>query len=672
MNQKIEGLNKKTLKKVFKLLKKDTKNFSTLLVRDPLDYLDFEVTLDETVGMIAYEINSGNYNPQRPRLHLSAKGKGINRPTVVFDVKDALVYRFCIQQIEDELLEKTRQKKNNVKGGIKIAPNRTESGDEWYEKYFKDWMEHQNNLKRALLHSEYLVTTDIASYFENVNILVLKDLVRSDVEGKNGVLNLLFYFLENTRFRHHYEVNTFNGLPQENTDCSRTLAYYFLKSNDEEMAAFCKENKESGAEFYRYVDDMSITVDSEVTGRKALKRMTESLRKLNLVASIEKTAILTKAEAWSELFFQENDYLSAIEESLLSKLKERQTVETEIQKLESYYSKLIEAKRDNCKNWIKILKRFYTLCIYAKSDLLMKEIREHVIKYPTLFSDTKIAKYLIMNQDKDDFKETLTSLINYLYSEENLYPAIESNLLETFLFINFDSLGTDIICRLRGLCNDVFFKKSGYKPLSDYARAIACLMFYRFDDKNIETVANHYLKRLENDYMLRKYMIFISLAVKNKNLRQKVLNKARTEQSPSINRLVNFVDDIGKYKNQRIVRDFLKRNELNICYKPAALFSVAVEAQSDLNDSTVSKDLRQEFKDNDISLSDDASVSAKKTDTEWLITDWDKTYLIKKHKSKLSIYLGDKPEDDFEILETYKPVRIEILKELIDIYDAGQ
>ena len=189
-NQNIENLNKESLVKAFRRLRDSTKNFSLLIVRDPLDYLDFEVSLDSNIGSILQEINSSNYHPKKPYLHLSAKSKGINRPTVVFDVKDALIYRFCIEQIEDELIKKTRLK--NIRGGVKITPNTTAEGDEFYEKWFKDWMEHQKSLQESLNRKKYLVTTDIASYFENINILVLKDLIMNDVSNKNGVLNLLF------------------------------------------------------------------------------------------------------------------------------------------------------------------------------------------------------------------------------------------------------------------------------------------------------------------------------------------------------------------------------------------------------------------------------------------------------------------------------------------------
>ncbi len=71
---------------------------------------------------------------------------------------------------------------------------------------------------------------------------------------------------------------------------------------------------------------------------------------------------------------------------------------------------------------------------------------------------------------------------------------------------------------------------------------------------------------------------------------------------------------------------------------PKLLFSVGGEVQGDLNNEDILESLRQEFKDNSISLSDNASVSVKKTDIEWLITDGGKIYIVKKQGNKLDIY----------------------------------
>lgn len=560
MKQLVENLNKGVLIKSFKRLQKSTKGFSSLIVRDPLDFLDFEVNLESNLDSLIFEINSGSYHPQRPYLHLSAKSKGINRPTVVLDVKDALVYRFCIEQIDDELINKTRQK--NIRGGMKITPNRNSDGDDFYEKWFKDWMEYQEALQESLENKKFLVTTDIASYFENINILVLKDLIRGDVEGKKGVLNLLFYFLENTRFRYDYEVNTFNGLPQEDIDCSRILAYYFLNSHDQNMGEFCKKHD---SDFYRFVDDMSIVVNTEADGKWALKCMAESLRKLNLVSSIEKTSIVKKEKAKEELFFDENYHLNELEENLKSKLKSNEDTKLVLKEIKKYYAKLIKTKKDSYKNWGKILKRFYSLCIYAKSDFFFDKLIDHLKEYPLLFTGDRIRKYLLQNQENNKFNDIIESLVDYLYSEENLYPSIESNILEILLFFNQKIYSEKVIEKIKKLSYDIFFQRT-HQSLSDYARAISCLLVYKFDHNNLRKITNHYLKTNEQDNILKKYLIFVSLTINNQFLNQRVLEKARKEQNLSINRMVNFVDNINKYKDLKPVRDFILKNKVSIIF----------------------------------------------------------------------------------------------------------
>ncbi|MBE3128848.1 MAG: RNA-directed DNA polymerase [Actinobacteria bacterium] len=559
----MEAINKVNFKKAFRRLKKSTKGFSKLIVRDPLDYIDFEIELENNINNIIYEIISNKYKPDFPYEHLSAKNKGINRPTVILDIKDALIYRFLIEQIEDELIKKTRQIKN-IRGGIKITANENPNNDDdYYEKSFKIWKEHQDNLRESLKRKKYLVTTDIASYFENINILVLKDAIRSDIEGKKTVVNLLFYLLENIHTRYKYEVNNYTGLPQEDIDCSRTLAYYFLHPHDEDMAEFCKKED---AEYYRFVDDMSITVNNEVTGRKALKKITESLRKLNLVSSIEKTSIIKSSQAEKELFFEENDQLTLLEKNIIEKLKEDKNIDNEISEIQYYYKTLKKNKKDAYKNWIKILKRFYTISSYVKTDFLMQEFHNQIIEYPILFSDIKIGKYLLRIRNCSNFNNIIKKIVEYLYSDENLYPAVESNLIEAILLIPTECFDNIIKEKIIGLGNDILFRKNKYLPLSNYSRALSCLLVYKFNNSNIDNVAQHYINSKEDDFLVRKYLFFVSLTASNSNICQKVLNKAKKDHDCSVQRLVNLVENICTYKDTKFLKMYLKNDEIYIYY----------------------------------------------------------------------------------------------------------
>ena len=560
--QQIDNLNVEHLQRVYKRLKRNTKNFNTLMVRDPVDFLDFEINLTKNLEDLILEINRSSYHPQKPYTHLSPKNKGINRPTVVFDIRDALVYRFCIEEIEDILLKKTKQK--GVFGGIKITPNLDSEGDP-YEKWIKEWRNYIVSIENALESSNFLVSTDIASYFEFINLLILKDLLRSDVDGKYGLLNLLFYFLENSRFRLDYEVNTFNGLPQEDIDCSRLLAYYFLNRNDKKMALFSKQNH---CEFYRWVDDMSVIVKSEVEGRKALKKLTESLRELGLVASIEKTSILNNELAKEEFFFKENRLLDEYEAKIIKLIvnpsRNRIAINGLKRNLEKYYVSLVKSGKTSKKAWIKILKRFYTLLSYLQSDLLLNEVSQHLISYPLVIFGRKLSKYFIRNQQSPLFSQALYKLILYLKSDENLYPMIETEVLEIFLYLNQKYMTPQIKSKISFLSEDIFFKKNNFKPLSDYARALACLLIFRFNKNKLEGLANYYIKSNEYSFILRKYLIFVSLTVENEKLRKLVFNKAQKEQNPIISRMVNLIENMFLYKSKRELKIYLRKNRVYI------------------------------------------------------------------------------------------------------------
>ena len=93
------------------------------------------------------------------------------------------------------------------------------------------------------------------------------------------------------------------------------------------------------------------------------------------------------------------------------------------------------------------------------------------------------------------------------------------------------------------------------------------------------------------------------------------------------------------------------------------LFSVGTDAGSDLDNGVISESLKQEFKNNRASLSDDAAVSTEEAGVGWSITDGDKTYIVKKEENKLNILAsgGVKGHVTVEVKET-EPIEEETEK----------
>ena len=82
--------------------------------------------------------------------------------------------------------------------------------------------------------------------------------------------------------------------------------------------------------------------------------------------------------------------------------------------------------------------------------------------------------------------------------------------------------------------------------------------------------------------------------------------------------------------------DTLREPDIDIEKK--FLCSVELELQGDLDKSIISKELRQEFKNNKAPLSKQAKISVEQPETEWLVTDEGRSYPIRKEQDKLNIY----------------------------------
>lgn len=52
------------------------------------------------------------------------------------------------------------------------------------------------------------------------------------------------------------------------------------------------------------------------------------------------------------------------------------------------------------------------------------------------------------------------------------------------------------------LGNEILFRKNNYLPLSNYSRALSCLLIYKFNNQNIDNVAKHYISSQEDDFLV--------------------------------------------------------------------------------------------------------------------------------------------------------------------------
>jgi CheY-like chemotaxis protein len=86
------------------------------------------------------------------------------------------------------------------------------------------------------------------------------------------------------------------------------------------------------------------------------------------------------------------------------------------------------------------------------------------------------------------------------------------------------------------------------------------------------------------------------------------------------------------------------------------LFSTELNLQSDLEAGSLSDDFRQKFQSNEVTLSDDISITPKENSSGWIINDAeeDRTYIVEKGLETLDVYAPDlKP--DLVLLDLMMP-----------------
>jgi len=163
-----------------------------------------------------------------------------------------------------------------------------------FEGWYKLWPEF--DLKTRAVFQEkgfrYLATSDIAAYFENIQIPILRDQLLKHFNTEHELINLLCHFLESWADRtadgrpHH------RGIPQGNM-ISSFLGNLFLMPLDAVVEAMEASDEVA---YFRYMDDVRIFTKHRSDARVALLYMARKLRELHLNVQTAKTRIYDEAE----------------------------------------------------------------------------------------------------------------------------------------------------------------------------------------------------------------------------------------------------------------------------------------------------------------------------------------------------------------------------------------
>lgn len=290
-------------------------------VPDPFRHTDFGYNVDSFLHSLSESLRARMYRP-KPLVPVdSPKSRLFNRPGVVLDIEDRTVLFSVLELIGptlDKLLPeevKSSRVKKDDKGRVSVnnaEPLETRLSRipflkgktirqriSIWEPWYKSWPEFQEDLLKVSTEGRfpYIVTSDVAAYFENIDLGILHQMLLRNAPDAEEVITFLTQVLEQWSSAAMSSPHGGRGIPQGN-GVSSFLGNLYLRPVDQALAS---ARVAADLEYRRWMDDFEIFVRSEDQGRQIVSLISNTLRFLRLNINERKTQVLS-ASAEAERF----------------------------------------------------------------------------------------------------------------------------------------------------------------------------------------------------------------------------------------------------------------------------------------------------------------------------------------------------------------------------------
>lgn len=270
------------------------------------DYLDYQRNLAAILGRIRAEVLDGRYRPASPVFMLQEKKYGVPRRLAIPSAEDALVLQTLSDFMRPALLGASPDSEHAHYSRSHMPPTFEQLDDSFAYPWWISWPRFQKQIWKFTQEHDYLVTTDIANYFDCIPLSSLRSTLSALGDFRQDPLNLTFYVLEAMSWRPYYMPASGVGLPQINFDAPRLLAHSYLYPVDRDLSAA------TNGSFARWMDDINAGVSSLADGKRILRDLELLLNSLGLRLNASKTQILSAEEATKHFWIRENARLNVI------------------------------------------------------------------------------------------------------------------------------------------------------------------------------------------------------------------------------------------------------------------------------------------------------------------------------------------------------------------------
>lgn len=346
-------------------------------ITDLHDYYDFNINIEIRIEEIIEKIESGLYRAEAPLIIRAEKKMGICRHMLVPSPSDALVFQVLTDKLYAQLAKHQPSKNAYYSRDRHSLPLPHTIPEATSYPWFILWPKFQEDIWGFSTSHDYLVTTDLSNYYDNIGLRELRHVISSLAETHEVYLDLLFSLIEDLSWSPDYLPRSNKGLPTINIEAPRLLAHALLF----EVDFLLKERTINN--FVRWMDDINFGIDSKREAHVLLGEINDVLKSRGLALNLAKTEIISSKDAADHFLFRENKALTRRIEKA-KKLKRHVAKDRHAKSaVRDFYSHLRTCK---ARNRDKLTKRYFTLFRILGSPRPLRKAVEIFLESPGIRS----------------------------------------------------------------------------------------------------------------------------------------------------------------------------------------------------------------------------------------------------------------------------------------------
>lgn len=548
-------------------------------ISDPIGYEDVATNLSARLSFLIREVRHERYRPRYLiNIDLPKIGLGV-RPGTVIPIEEAAllhaiiyllspfidkrlsdsVYSFRLHKDWKKRVAKGRDIFHEGDDQIPFLRGTTIRKLDVHEPWYIAWPEfNQERIKAAKDRGyKYLTRTDIAAYFENIDLGLLEVQLRAFFPKETIIISLLMRILESWTRITHTRIPVGRGIPQGN-NVSSFLGNVYLIPLDRILDRYCKRK---GSIWLRYVDDVEVYSKDYNTARDAIYIINDALRSLLLNLQGSKTEIISGDKLDEETSREDMD---TIEEAwgIIDKIDTTKKVN----------SKLVTATLRNLRPLTKIFRSGLPNSVYHLGSKDSRVLRRLMTVYgrcqrsylkdvalaalsepPELRMLNKTLRYL-QQQNYQYHDEIWDKLIQLLEGDVFQLPYHAASVLESLRWFHPDLKKLKIISRI------ITIAQRRRKEWTVRQKALELLSTLPCTES---AAYKHALNSLKHDHpFVRRAALVLLTRSKIQHVRD-TIEKLIFDPDPGIARLSIFwnryinekqaaMDDINRYRKSKI------------------------------------------------------------------------------------------------------------------------